>query len=341
MSAIDPTTIRLSDQFLLSDFMGCTSVYRFGYANPYRGDWKFTEGKLLAETLEQVSELSNSPLSIAYGYISPELSRRIVRYQSPDKPSYHRWDAGAAADFCAHVWVEGEANSLDNAPISLAWEIDENIPYSRMITYSESSLICFATRANEGDNPRRAFYENRYEGYPGEKPKYINIGGGDRKRRRAKERLLQEGLPAGWKGAGHPTYHIRGIKGYEHYRLSRYFLLSDFLYEKRRVHEGKSLKPPTGARSIKILRDLAKTVDVLVDSIKGKRVSVVQGMTPRWADTASVLVELPASVPRSSLQGLAEELEQTRECTTKVSEQKKRIRISSPHGLKPVNLKGV
>ena len=54
MTAINPTTVWLSDHILLSDLVGCDSVYRHGYANPVfdTDHAKLREGYKLAETLD-------------------------------------------------------------------------------------------------------------------------------------------------------------------------------------------------------------------------------------------------------------------------------------------------
>ncbi|MGZ7230907.1 hypothetical protein ACXWOM_10635, partial [Streptococcus pyogenes] len=76
-----------------------------------------------------------------YGFISPELSRKIVKYQDPDKPSHHRWDLGAAADICVHDWVQTLAPGAvgtTGAPVHFALRHLRDLPISRLITYSES-----------------------------------------------------------------------------------------------------------------------------------------------------------------------------------------------------------
>jgi hypothetical protein len=308
---LDPIRTRLSDTILLSDLMGCTSVYRKGLPNVFEHDpVKLREGHALAETLEQISALAKSPLSFVYGFISPQLSWEIVKYQHPDKPSYHRWDAGAAVDFCAHNHVRGKANDLSNAPISLAWQIENSdIPYSRMITYSESPIICFATRADE-KRPRKAFYENRYQGELGGKPKYIAIPNGKKRQEKFQE-LHQEGLPDGWKGHGFPTYHLGGKRGYEHYRTSRYTLLSDFLYDNRKVRDGEPNMPRVNRDLRSLITEVAGHVDVLVDAMGGKRVSIVRGLHQTWySEAANLIVALPKS-EHTSMGDYAELLRKT------------------------------
>ena len=294
---LDPMRTRLSDSFLLSDFMGCTSIYRKGLCNQFHdNDAKLREGQLLAETLEEISRLAKSPLSLVYGFISDEVSWEIVKYQDPSKPSYHRWDYGAATDFCAHNYVRGKANDLSNAPIALAWDIDAaGIEYSRMITYSESPMVCFATRSSER-TPRKAFYENRYEGEIGAKPKFVRMPVPGERRQKARKELLKEGLPDGWKGHGFPTYHTGGARGYEHYRTSRYTLLSDLLYDNCKVFSGEINMPKINRELREVMRHVGGHIDVLVEAMGGKRVSVVRGLHPTWyRKHANLIVALPAS----------------------------------------------
>ena len=212
--------------------MGCNSVYKGLCRNRIRKDEvsKLAEIKHLAETaLEPIIEQVGS-ISISYGFISDELSHKIVKYQDPAKPSYHRADLGAAADFIPHEWVE------DKAPVLFAAHIQQHLPeYARMITYSESSGICVATSLLEKN--RRALYENRYEGVQGDKPKFISYS----KNVISREKQL-DALDAidytGWKGQGFPSYHGGRKQQMHHIRTGKYSVLSDFLYSRDAVHKG-------------------------------------------------------------------------------------------------------
>ncbi len=239
MSYIDPTTYRLSDSFLLSDFMGCDSVYRFGYRNRITDSAedaeKLEHGRFLAETIELLQE-DFGPCLVCYGYISPQLSQRIVKYQDPHKPSYHRWEIGAAADLHFPEWTR------HHAPIGLACEIDDNYEYSRMITYSESEWVCFAT--NEHENPsREAFYENRYVSEQ-KKPLFIRYSSKKDTRNEQKTDALV--LKDPWRGQGWPRYHGGGRRQYEHMSISDYSNVGSFLYSRDSVHNGIQNKPIEG-----------------------------------------------------------------------------------------------
>jgi hypothetical protein len=238
MSYLDPTTIRLSKSLLLSDAMGCTSVYRDGIPNRFSesSEDQLLEGSRLADFLEVQAE-DIGPFGVCYGYISPELSRKIVKYQNPDKPSYHRWDFGAAMDVCYYMFVE------QYAPIQFAIGlIQEQQRFSRVITYSESEWVCVGTRRSESDKPRLALYENRYVGT--KKPKYVRYS--DNLETRIAQ--LHDALDAlrnyDWRGRGWPSYHGGGLRQFEHYRVSRFTHVIDYLYDKNLVHKGVKNTPP-------------------------------------------------------------------------------------------------
>jgi hypothetical protein len=250
MAILDPTRTRLSPHFLLSDMIGCQSVYAKGLPNVFEKegrDIRLVNGKALCEhVLEPLVALMGS-VSISYGFISPSLSREIVTYQDPNKPSHHRWDLGAAVDVCVHRQVL-QSISNDNAsplqadwssPIAFALEHLQELPLSRLITYSESPYICMAVSADEVARgaPRGAWYENRYTGHPKVKPQYIKYPT-SQLRARAQKRIAAEGLTHGWEGAGYPTYHGGGRKQFQHMRVSDHTMVSDWLYDEQFVTEG-------------------------------------------------------------------------------------------------------
>ena len=238
MSYLDPTMTRLSTGILLSDAMGCTSVYRDGLSNkfPETFESQLGEGKVLAAYLDSIGEHAG-PFSICYGFVSPNLSKHIVKYQDPNKPSYHRWDAGAAMDVCFHLAI-GEGI----APIEIAHNIDTDCAaYSRMITYAESEWICIATREKEfvDSDFRLALYENRYVGE--KKPQHVRYSDSFQTRAIQKQ---QHRLAHAWWGRGWPSYHGGGVKQFEHWRVSNYSHVIDYLYDKHLVHKGVKKTPP-------------------------------------------------------------------------------------------------
>jgi hypothetical protein len=293
VGSVDPRTVRLSPHFLLSDFLGCYSVYMRGYANPFIWDndaeMKLENARALCnEALEPLmAELG--PLSIGYGYISPDLSRRIVGYQDPNKASHHRWDLGAAADVCFHGCVtEGVHGTCDlyfpeavrTAPVACAHCIDYfDIPYSRLITYSESPYLCLAVSAREvvGDRPRKAFYENRYMGAKGGKPLYRTLSTPSARRTHL-EQLQTVGLEHDWRGAGYPTYHSHRIEQYHHMRVSKYTMVSDWLFDLTSISNGVRNVPSLNNAHVLDAFAAAGTVyDWLIDHMGVPRASIVQG----------------------------------------------------------------
>ena len=280
MSYLDPTMTRLSTGILLSDAMGCTSVYRDGLSNrfPETFESQLGEGKVLASYLEGIAEYAG-PFSICYGFISPNLSKHIVKYQDPNKPSYHRWDAGAAMDVCFHLALHVKDSSGSMAPIEIAHNIDDDFPwYSRMITYAESEWICIATREKEFVDLdfRSAFYENRYVGQ--KKPQHVKYSDSHRARAVQKE---QHRLEHDWRGRGWPSYHGGGVRQFEHYRVSDYSHVIDYLYDKNLVHKGIKNIPPLlnkerFERWLEVAQMAGHVVDVATRLNDMHRVSVTQ-----------------------------------------------------------------
>jgi hypothetical protein len=290
----NPTEVRLSKHFLLSDFLGCHSVYSKGYANPFDFDAPDAEMKLenasaLCEEALEPLLTEYGPLSVSYGYISPELSSRIVKYQDPGKPSHHRWDLGAAADICVHRWVEGGFQFIDDlflpesvigSPIGLAHAIDQlDVPYSRLITYSESPYVCLAVSAREliADDPRKAFYENRYQGVPKVKPDYRTYST-LKARNKAFELLQEKGLEHPWQGAGYPTHHGGGFRQYQHMRVSKYTMVSDWLFDLKSISKGAKNIPSLNLDSVQDAFAAAGMVyDWLIDATGVPRLSILSG----------------------------------------------------------------
>lgn len=302
--AQDPRRVRLSKHFLLSDFLGNYSCYSRGYPNVFAYDRTALDKlsnvmALCSHGLEPIME-EWGPLSISYGYISPSLSRAIVKYQDPDKPSHHRFDLGAAADICVHDWVAGEyktavdlclPESAQSSPIALAFGIDYiMVPYSRLITYSESPYICLAISAAEVEQgkPRGAFYENRFQGRPKVKPEYIQLSN-PRARDRHFKTIQEQGLEHPWRGAGYPTHHGGGKRQYQHMRVSRYTMVSDWLFDLQSISKGCKNQP---AFSIPEVQDAFAAAGIVYDWIiktgGHKRLSIVQAYTSHLSELADV-----------------------------------------------------
>ncbi len=270
---IDPTKHRISEHFMLSDFMGCDSVYHGVCGNRIRKDetTKLDEiSNLCNLVLEPIIEKTGS-ISITYGHISDQLSRRIIKYQDPTKPSYHRWDLGAAVDFIPHESIRS------GAPALFAARVDETLEeYARMIVYSESPCICIATSLSEGN--RRAFYENRFNMFDGigsKKPQFIRYSYKEDTRLRQIDDMSNHNF-SNWRGEGYPTYHGGGRRQFQHIRISEYSVLSDYLYSRDHVHNGIHNKPQIQNTKVKDNIDKAGEVyDLLVESVG--RCSIVKG----------------------------------------------------------------
>ena len=111
-----------------------------------------------------------------------------------------------------------------------------------MITYSESSSICVAAKEeeNRSGSHRRAFYENRFEGKHGVKPKYLRYHGRVPTREEIRTGLAEHG----WTGQGYPTYHGKGRLQYHHIRIGRYLTLLECLRDPCKLLKGINNRPP-------------------------------------------------------------------------------------------------
>ena len=289
--APDPRRVRLSEHFLLSDFLGTHSVYAKGVPNDFdtRDAACIANGRALCErALEPLLKLYG-PLSISYGAIGPKLSDKIVKYQDPRKPSHHLWSLGAAADVCVHDWVNGRHKgvcdltlheSVEGAPIGLAYCLDYlDVPYSRIISYSESPYLCVAISHEEveREQPRKAMYENRYQGKKGGKPEYIRLPS-LAARNRHFTMLQEQGLEHDWRGAGYPTYHGGGFRQYQHQRVSKYTMLSDWLFDLKSITNGAKNVPALNSESVQdAFAGAGLVYDWLIETLEVPRLSIVSG----------------------------------------------------------------
>ncbi|UVN14034.1 hypothetical protein FBPa45_0032 [Pseudomonas phage vB_PaeS_FBPa45] len=314
MRILNPTETRLSPHFMLSDFMGCHSVYSKGYRNEFESgdelvDVRLENAKALCEfALEPVLGTAG-PISISYGYISLELSERIVRYQDPRKPSHHMWNLGAAADICVHEWVQTLAPGAQDrtgAPLEFALLHMADLPLSRLITYSESPFFCVAVSQQEvlSGLPRKMWYENEYGGVPGAKPHFRKLASDPARELRLHD-ITQDGFEHGWQGAGFPTYHGGGKRQYQHFRVSAYTMLSDWLFDELFVRVGINNEPQMGNPLTREAFYLAGyAYDLLIKVLGVPRLSIVSAYTnPRssnkwiegrdWAGSSIVFELVP------------------------------------------------
>lgn len=325
---MDPTKVWLSDNFRLSDFLGNYSVYSRGFPNPFEHDLggvHIGNARALCEHALEPVLAQFGPLSISYGFISPEFSRRTVTYQDPNKPSHHRWDLGAAADIVVHRWVQGLPSTphilqlfadenTRTSPALLAHALEESgIPYSRLISYSESPYLCVAVSDTEvrAGKPRKAFYENRYTGKKKVKPDYLQLPSPQAKARVC--RLLQsEGLPHPWQGGGYPSYHGGGIRQYQHIRTGKYSTMLDWLFNLKSISTGARNTPDLlSDTTLDSFLSAAHLLDLVVEANPDvRRFSVLGGFLSRshpdysadndWKGAESICFSLGA--PLSSVE---------------------------------------
>lgn len=285
MPTLIPSETRLSEHFLLSDMIGCHSVYSLGLRNRFEKqgvDLRLENGKALCtECLEPLLHAVGS-FSISYGFISPELSSKIITYQDWRKPSHHRWDLGAAVDIKPHYYLQTIAKS----PIEFVLEgIFEEMPMSRVITYSESPFICVAVAAIEvlRDTPRRMFYENEYQGVKGAKPAFRRYASASARAKRLEELKQSGGLQ--WVGHGYPTHHGGGRRQYQHMQCSEFTVVSDFLYDELSVMEGYRNIPQTQDPSVaEAFRVAGRVYDRLLDLSSALRLSIVSAYTSHTSE---------------------------------------------------------
>lgn len=292
MGIIDPTKTRLSSHFLLSDMMGCNSVYSHGLPNVFNKhdgfDERLANGKALCEHALEPILATVGAFSISYGFICPAVAKEVVTYQDWRTPSHHQWSLGAAVDICPHNWVQSLAPGVSGtaSPIEFALRHLADLPLSRLITYSESPYICVAVSDEEVRNgkPRMAWYENRYQGKKGAKPDYRKYPTAAT-RERALARLEADGFDHPWEGNGYPTYHGGGSKQLQHIRTSKYTMMSDWLYDREWVEQGvKNMPTMTDPRVMEAFRMAGEVYDLLLDNTGLPRMSIVSGYTsPRSA----------------------------------------------------------
>lgn len=329
--ALDPTRMCFGDT-LLSEFVGNHSVYYYGYPNPVQTDvwgahtpvyraW-IRLGQLVdgvRRAVEADSELPTTVFTISYGWIHPRLSERIVKWKPGSRPSYHRWDDGAAVDINFHHTTFGPqffAGDLDHSehgvwqrlsPIGIATLI--NTPpgrfpgLDRTITYSESPYICIAVAPNQMNQGRGKWYENRFMGATGDKPLYINHCADARCIDRA---AVPSEMGHDWRGSGRPTYHGHGKLQYHHVRTSLYTMMSDWLYDRDKVHFGEANRMPTSMVRYDYIKNMmhyaGRVYDVL-QALSINHLPIIEGIvmgnrTSNWEENGewSFTIAIPSLV---------------------------------------------
>lgn len=290
---------------LLSEFVGNESCYTLGLANPVQTDeWGGersivrTNAAALAELIDRIRDngtvvdrmMGNENwmrhFTISYGFIHPKLSEKIVKWKPGHEPSLHRWDMGAAADILFHgavyapyfygVISDDIAVQQRFAPVHMVghWYQNRAVgPYfERVITYSESPYICVgASRA-----PVHKWYENRFQGERNRKPGYtrhtgVTIGADSPNLR----------LSYDWRGGGHPSYHGNGRQQFHHIRTSVYTMASSWLYNRDKVHYGRTNRVPAHRIRRRNIFQMMECAGIAYDALSrscDQRLPIIEGI---------------------------------------------------------------
>lgn len=164
-----PQDIRVGKFFMLSDFLYSESAATIGIRNCplLRGDEVDGMKGLCSHILDPVVK-EFGPLSITFGYISPELDQ-YAGSNRPEISALHRFHPnqggiGGAADILVHSHPENPRPVLN-------W-IRDNCVYDRLILFPGSPILCVAWTANK---PR---YECKEWIFPesGGLAEYVNAG---------------------------------------------------------------------------------------------------------------------------------------------------------------------
>ena len=161
-----PQDIRVGKYFMLSDFLFSEAAATKGVPNcpPLEGMEVESIRHLCDRILDPVVE-EFGPISLTYGYVSPELQKKTY---PAFKPTVHNCKPaagallGAAADILVHKMVDD--------PRSVLYWIKANCEFDRLILFPGSSIVCVAW----SDKPRSHAKEWIYPA-PGEKAKYVNL----------------------------------------------------------------------------------------------------------------------------------------------------------------------
>ena len=275
--SVDPFAVRIGDRPLL-DFMYSDSVLRRGMLNcisPREFSDRESQFSAMAAMAGGLHQLLGHH-SVTYGYISPAMSRRIVSYMDPGKPSHHRFDLGAAADFVFHrplselTIANYEGRREHTSTHLMAETICRFLGpiLSRVITYSESPGICLATSTEQHLLDKDSLYYNVYQGVPGAKPLFLrdSIACPRKYNEVVREQLLEHGACS---AQGWPSYHGKGRRQAQHIRLGKYVLLSDLLRTPQALVDGTRNAVPgsggtNGAAKISRLRSMGRQLSALI-----------------------------------------------------------------------------
>jgi hypothetical protein len=126
-------------------------------------------------------------------------------------------------------------------------------------------------------NVRKAFYENRWAGRTGAKPEYKSYST-QAARSRALQSISEGGLPHGWRGNGHPTYHGGGRRQFQHTRVSKYTMMSDWLFDVQSIASGeKNMPNMMSPKLLETFYAVGDAYDAILDATGALRMSIIAG----------------------------------------------------------------
>jgi len=259
--------LRLSKHWLMMDFMHDPAVYEAYKPLPFE---KVVTEEVVDQGVQLCTELIE-PMMETRGVASVSAGYRPYGFGAAGP---HRWsdEAGSAADFIFHDWVNHE-----RSPIKLAEELMfSDLNFERIITYAGSEVICLAVKRT---NPRFAIIENRRHRYRHqEKPKRIVHC--RCKDDHSKHPLGFQDFVDWRRGPSETMYHAKGQIRPQHVRVGRYFTLLDFCRDEFGIERGlpRVVIPNVSKRQIFYARMFADVLDPLTEGVG--RLAIVEGLMP-------------------------------------------------------------
>lgn len=263
-------TIRLSENFILLDFMYDYDMYMYRHPLDLDEVWDDETQEVAEDLCQNLLEPCierYGPCSIA-GAFWPELVRtRGGHFQ----PGPHEWNAqnGCAADVFWH-----EPLARGRAPIHIAEDLDKHtdIDYNRLITYAGSEGICMSRCIKFN---RHALHENRR--IPGASHKYINHGD-YRKKNTRKNTAITPTRTDTWRRGYKETPMHKPMRA-QHIRTGKYFVLLDFCRNVLAIKHGVCTVPPAKQSArVAVSRMFSEILDPVVAQYG--RLTVLRGMEP-------------------------------------------------------------
>lgn len=260
---------RLSDRFLLLDFL-----YGHGTYKNVNGeidlscridDEHLCAGKHLCKNLLEPVVKKYGPISVGEG-----LRMKGVPKETANTP--HEWtrSTGAAADVVVHDWVNDK-----KAPINFLRDLSKKgIHYHRVKSYAGSEYCCVAYKTSEMDY---RLNENRLD--EGKKEPGVRSLGYEEWKKLADRPLLKR---KNWRREPYRHYHYgREVRPW-HVRVSRYFVLHDFLRNEKMFSRGMATVPELNEKTAKSEIKVARMLGEVLDPVKKLlgNLSVVRGWEP-------------------------------------------------------------